>query len=169
MAFFVGKAPIELEDIKALEESTVLRRFTAEDAWTLGEMLRTRLRTQSSACVINITLASGQVLFHAVTHSGAAPDNDIWVARKRSTVMRWGVSSWYMNNKFNSGNEEAFRSKYMLGEKAGDYAIHGGGVPLRVEGVEGIVAVVIVSGLKQQEDHMVVIEGLKKLKESSPI
>jgi uncharacterized protein (UPF0303 family) len=29
-------------------------------------------------------------------------------------------------------------------------------VPLRVNGVEGVVAVVVVSGLKQEEDHMVV-------------
>lgn len=62
------------------------------------------------------------------------------------------------------GNEEAFAKKYMLGESAGTYAIHGGGVPVRVTGVEGVVAVVVVSGLKQEEDHMVVVEALKALK-----
>jgi uncharacterized protein (UPF0303 family) len=61
------------------------------------------------------------------------------------------------------GNEQKFREKFMLGEQAGTYAIHGGGVPIRVRGVEGIVAVVVVSGLKQEEDHMVVVEALKKL------
>ena len=39
----------------------------------------------------------------------------------------------------------------MLGESAGDYAIHGGGVPVRVKGVEGVVAVIVVSGLAQHE------------------
>lgn len=48
----------------------------------------------------------------------------------------------------------------MLGDRAGDYAIHGGGVPVYVRGVEGLVAVVVVSGLKQDMDHMIVVEGL---------
>ena len=51
----------------------------------------------------------------------------------------------------------------MLGEKAGQYAIHGGGVPIRVRGVEGVVGVVVVSGLKQHEDHAVVVEGMLKI------
>jgi len=63
------------------------------------------------------------------------------------------------------GNEQRFREKYMLGEQAGTFAIHGGGVPVRVTGVEGVVAVVVVSGLKQEEDHMVAVEGLKRLQD----
>ena len=59
------------------------------------------------------------------------------------------------------GDEHAFATKFALGTHAGEYAIHGGGVPVRVEGVEGVVAVVVVSGLKQEEDHMVVIEGIE--------
>ena len=59
--------------------------------------------------------------------------------------------------------EKTFADKYMLGEKAGHYAIHGGGVPIRVRGVEGVVGVVVVSGLKQHEDHAVVVEGMLEL------
>jgi uncharacterized protein (UPF0303 family) len=58
------------------------------------------------------------------------------------------------------GDEEAFAKKFGLGSKASEYAIHGGGVPVRVKGVDGLVGVVIVSGLKQEEDHMVVVEAL---------
>jgi len=64
-----------------------------------------------------------------------------------------------------SGDEAAFAAKYALGGGAGEYAIHGGGVPVRVRGVEGVVGVVVVSGLKQEEDHMVVVEGLRALRE----
>jgi uncharacterized protein (UPF0303 family) len=66
-----------------------------------------------------------------------------------------------MQNKF-QGGERAFAEKYAINNA--DYAIHGGAVPVRVRGVEGIAAVVVVSGLKQDEDHMVVIEGLEELK-----
>jgi uncharacterized protein (UPF0303 family) len=31
-----------------------------------------------------------------------------------------------------------------------------------VNGVEGVVAVVVVSGLKQEEDHMVIIECMEE-------
>ena len=63
------------------------------------------------------------------------------------------------------GDEGKFAEKYQLtGERAGEYAIHGGGVPVRVRGVEGVVGVVVVSGLKQQEDHMVVVEGVEEFK-----
>ncbi|KAJ2968166.1 hypothetical protein NUW58_g10279 [Xylaria curta] len=51
------------------------------------------------------------------------------------------------------------RRKFGMSEDvAGEYAIHGGGVPIRVAGVEGIVAVVVVSGLKQHEDHGVIVD-----------
>jgi uncharacterized protein (UPF0303 family) len=90
------------------------------------------------------------------------PDNDVWVARKRKTVLRWGASTWYMHCKFD-GDEAAFRDRYGLGNSAGEYAIHGGGIPIRVKGVEGVVAVVVVSGLKQHEDHAVIVEVMKGL------
>ena len=112
-------------------------------------------------------------MFHAVSHPGVMPDNDIWVARKRKTVLRWGMSSWAMRAKMGGTEinqassvlydvEGAFANKYALGATTGEYAIHGGGVPLRVEGVEGVVGVIVVSGLKQEEDHMVVIEALEE-------
>ncbi len=43
-------------------------------------------------------------------------------------------------------------------EESGRYAICGGGVPIRVAGVAGVVAVVCVSGLTQEEDHGVIVE-----------
>lgn len=66
-----------------------------------------------------------------------------------------------MGRKFD-GDHSKFAEKFgLFGEKAGEYAIHGGAVPVRVEGVEGIVAVVVVSGLTQAEDHQVVVESLE--------
>lgn len=143
----------------------MLPHFTADDAWKLGTSLRETLLQSPIPVVINISLASGnQLLFHTATRSGTTPDNDVWVARKKATVLRWGVSSWCMHVKM-GGNELKFGEKFALGDRAGEFAIHGGGVPVRVKGVEGVVAVVVVSGLKQEEDHMVVIEGLRGLKE----
>lgn len=64
--------------------------------------------------------------------------------------------------------ESAFVKKYALasangGAVADEYAIHGGGYPVRVKGVEGVVAVVVVSGLKQEDDHQVVAETVREV------
>jgi len=39
----------------------------------------------------------------------------------------------------------------------------GGGIPIRVKSVEGVVAVVVVSGLKQDQDHGVIVEVVQGL------
>ncbi|KAK5958055.1 hypothetical protein OHC33_001245 [Knufia fluminis] len=158
------EAPTDLAAITAQLTTITLPHFTSDDAWTIGTSLRARIRTlfPGSATVINITAAnSDTLLFHCTTSPGVNPDNDTWVSRKRATVKRWGVSSWYMHHKM-GGREDEFQRKYMLGDRAGQYAIHGGGVPVRVEGVEGVVGVIVVSGLKQHEDHQVVIEALEE-------
>lgn len=62
-----------------------------------------------------------------------------------------------MSNKFKQ-DEVAFAAKYGLGASAGEYAIHGGGWPIRVKSVEGVVGVVVVSGLKQDQDHQIVVQ-----------
>lgn len=154
--------PRDLESLAAIEQSLVFPSFTANTAWELGNALRFRLLDFPDPAVINISLAnSNQLLFHTVTRSGTQADNDTWVARKRETVLRWGFSSWYMHNKL-GGDEAKFAAKYMLGERAGNYAIHGGGFPVRVKGVEGIVGVIVVSGLKQEWDHQVIVETVEK-------
>ncbi|KJX99276.1 DUF967 domain-containing protein [Zymoseptoria brevis] len=150
--------PRELDEISQLDNSLVFPTFTSNTAWTLGSLLRTRLMAFAKPTVIDISLAHGNhCLFHATTHSGTAPDNDIWVARKRNTVLRFGSSTWYMHNKF-KGDEGAFAAKFGLGPKAGDFAIHGGGWPVKVQGVEGVVAVIVVSGLKQEQDHGIIVQ-----------
>lgn len=69
------------------------------------------------------------MLFQAAVGAGTLPDNDVWVRRKRNAVLRFGASSWFLHCKF-AGDEVAFRRKFGLGEEAaGEYAIHGGGVP----------------------------------------
>lgn len=67
-----------------------------------------------------------------------------------------------MSAKFDR-DEKAFAEKFGLSDAdAATYAIHGGAVPVMVEGVEGIVAVVVVSGLKQEQDHAVVVDVMEK-------
>ncbi|KAJ3743587.1 hypothetical protein DFH05DRAFT_1230712 [Lentinula detonsa] len=151
----------DLKTIAGIEKSLTFSSFTADTAWEVGNALRSRLLNFPIPAVVNISLAnSNQLLFHSVTRPGTQPDSDCWVARKRATVLRWGCSTWFMHNKL-GGDETAFAAKYMLGEGAGQYAIHGGGFPIRVNGVEGVVGVIVVSGLTQEQDHQVIVKTLE--------
>ncbi|KAH7138593.1 hypothetical protein B0J11DRAFT_514833 [Dendryphion nanum] len=160
-----AEAPRDIPTIQSQETSSPLPSWNATTAYRLGTLLYTRLTPFPQPTVIHISTISSppHVLFHAAVQPGTTLDNDYWVARKRNAVIRWGASTWRLHNQF-EGDEEKFAKKLGLGEKAGEYAIHGGGVPVYVKGVEGPVAVAVVSGLKQWDDHMVVVEELARLR-----
>ncbi|KAF4497230.1 hypothetical protein FAGAP_6581 [Fusarium agapanthi] len=167
----IPKPPSDLEELKADCDSFTFTSFTTEDAFVLGNLLYARLypyAVKGKPTVISIALANtSQVVFQTVTGPGTAPDNEQWVRRKRNTVLRFGNSTWFMHNKF-KGDEVAFAAKYGIADSnKGDYAIHGGAIPIRVQGVEGIVAVVVVSGLKQDEDHGVIADVIKNTTNST--
>ncbi|KOS22190.1 UPF0303 protein [Escovopsis weberi] len=166
----ISDPPSELGELANADvggEGFTLSSFTAHDAVELGHLLYARLlpftAAQGRPALISICGAGGaQVLFQMATGPGTTPDNESWVRRKRAAALRFGVSSWYLGRK-HRGDEAAFAAKFGLGpSEAGQYAIHGGAVPIRVEGVEGVVGVVVVSGLKQGEDHGVIAEVIRE-------
>lgn len=53
-----------------------------------------------------------------------------------------------------------FSDKFALKDE--DYAANGGGFPIRVKGVEGVVGVIVVSGLRQEEDHQLAVDGIRE-------
>ncbi|KAF2485554.1 hypothetical protein BDY17DRAFT_106533 [Neohortaea acidophila] len=157
--------PQDIEEIQLLDNSLVFPAFTAQTAWALGCLLRTKLQALDKPAIVDISLVHGNhCLFHCATQSGTSPDNDSWVERKRNTVLRWGTSTWYMSRKF-MGDYKTFAEKTGLGIDAARYAIHGGGWPVRVRGVEGVVAVVVVSGLKQDQDHAIIVQTVGEMLE----
>lgn len=109
--------------------------------------------------MINITATNGQTFFHALSKPGTNLDNQSWVERKRRTVLHFGRASFYMGCKLRRQNK-TIEKAFFLDEK--EYAVHGGGFPLRVKGTEGIIAVVVVSGLRQDLDHMIIYDSLKE-------
>ncbi|KAK4447426.1 hypothetical protein QBC34DRAFT_382386 [Podospora aff. communis PSN243] len=156
----------DLEALKADGDSFTLNSFTADDAWDLGHLLHARLKplaARGQSTLISISLAnSGQVVFQCVTGPGITPDHETWARRKRNAVLRWTKSTWHLSLEFKH-DEQRFKQVFQLSEEqASQYAIHGGAVPIRVRGVEGIVAVVIVSGLAQHEDHGVIVDVIKQ-------
>ncbi|GAA5924355.1 uncharacterized protein JCM15063_005610 [Sporobolomyces koalae] len=141
-------------------ESIRLSSFTSQTAHTIGESIRTYIRKNSPGkpAIVQITAGSTeQLLYFSTSDEGTLLDNKVWAERKRQSVIRWGKSTASLNIKW---PDAKIPSHYAAPEQ--QYACHGGGFPLRVKGVETIVAVVVVSGLTQEEDHQAIADVLEK-------
>ncbi|KAF2111940.1 hypothetical protein BDV96DRAFT_614338 [Lophiotrema nucula] len=159
--------PTDLEHLSREERSFTFAHFTCEHAWVIGNILRNALRTADAAAIIHISLSSNQTLFHAPSMPGLVPDTEISLQRKRATVLRWGHSTWYMQCKF-GGDDRKFAEEYGLweGERGRrEYEIRGGGYPVFVKGVEGVVGAIVVAGLDGQLAHGVVVKAIEEYKE----
>jgi uncharacterized protein (UPF0303 family) len=116
----------DVAEILRVESALVFPKFSSDTAWDLGSHIRRRIPEwlpDAPPAVVHICTANtGNVLFHAVTKPaspgavGVAPDNDVWVARKKAYVLRWNKSTYSAFHTF-KGDQEAFADKFML---AGD-------------------------------------------------
>jgi uncharacterized protein (UPF0303 family) len=141
----------------------VLRSFTHDDAWRLGNLLVELAVERDLPVTIDIRKGTQQV-FHAA-RPGTTPDNDSWIKRKVRVVYRFGASSYLVGLRAKAKGSDFNADHGLLFQ---EYSAHGGAFPVRVEGV-GIVAVATVSGLAQQDDHALVVEALRELREAQPL
>lgn len=161
---------LSLDELEALEgENVTLPYFNTEVAWQIGAHAREVARTKfSKPVLIDVTLSNGQVAFHSASKVGAVLDNDVWVERKKKTVLRFGKSSFYMGRKLASKQEASatpvtVESAFFVDGK--DYATHGGSVPIRAKKFDGLFGTLTVSGLAQEEDHLFALEVLSAIKD----
>lgn len=151
------------QSIQDQETSVVQSQFTHDDAWTLGMHCR-RLALQEFAgrsIAINVCASTGQTLFQCVLGTATSRDNDEWVRRKRNTVIRFGHSSFLVGVKL-AAKGLTIEQGLLVSQM--DYAVHGGAVPIFVSNVGGLVGVLTVSGLAQEEDHELAIKTLATVK-----
>ncbi len=145
---------LTIPDLEAEEAHLILPRFDEATALLLGHILVDLAK--GLPVVINIRNAH-RTFFHAAL-PGAQANNDNWARRKSNTALMMGRASMLIGLK----GAERQRTLATDGLSEADYADHGGAVPVRVHGV-GMVAVATVSGLPQEDDHRLVVSGLKAL------
>jgi uncharacterized protein (UPF0303 family) len=109
--------------------------------------------------MIYLALAnSSQLLFFASSGPGTFPDNMLWVKRKEAVVLRWGRSTVRMGLWL----QEMGITLELFGNDSSMYSVLGGGFPVTVKGVEGVVGVIVVSGLAPEDDHAVIVDGIQE-------
>jgi uncharacterized protein (UPF0303 family) len=144
----------DLEKIVLQESRLVFKQFDAKVAWVLGCELHKLAESLEASVVIDISLHDRQ-LFH-VAMPGTSADNADWVRRKRNTVLRCHKSPYGIGQKF-AFKSGSFHEK--TGASLQDYAMHGGGFPITLQGL-GCIGAITVSGLPQREDYSLVVRVL---------
>jgi len=136
------------------EELLQCNRFDSEMAWRLGSYVVSKARKEMLPIAVDISLA-GCCLFHWSANNAVA-DNDRWIERKSRSVMRFGHSSYFLGQRLASEQKSAIE-KHFVSET--EYAFHGGCFPIRLRDT-GVIGTITVSGLKQEDDHALVVEAL---------
>lgn len=151
----------KLDDIRKQEEELQFATFTNEMALQLGLSIIQNAREEEKAISVEI-IRNGQVLFsHAM--DGTSPDQTYWMTRKANVVRRHHHSSYYMR-LYNELKERSYFEAYSVSPQ--EYAVHGGSFPLSIQGV-GVIGSITVSGLSQEEDHELAVQGIKNLIENN--
>lgn len=148
----------KIGELQAQQKDLVLKKFDENDAWNLGLWMREQAAEKNYAVGMSVSLNHKKV-FHC-TMPGTAPLSDDWLRRKENTVYKFFKSSYEMAF-FLEGQGQTAHGRYGLAHE--DFAIAGGGVPVTVEGV-GVVGAVVVTGLPQEDDHGLAAAGIAYLK-----
>ncbi len=143
----------------AEEEALSFESFGYSDAWRLGSTLVELGTSRGLPIAISIRLGQQQV-FHAAL-IGSAATNDDWLRRKIATVLRHNTSSYAQGLL-----QRSTATDYFL---AGGYdratsALAGGAVPIRLGDM--VIGAVAVSGLAEEDDHALVIEALRAVRQA---
>ena len=100
---------------------------------------------------------NGQQLFH-LAMPGTSADNDQWIIRKCRLANRMQMSSFHVGTMLRCENT-TLEERFYLSEV--DYAPHGGCFPIYIKNT-GMIGTITVSGLPQEEDHIVVVETIRE-------
>ncbi|GGA97513.1 UPF0303 protein [Brucella endophytica] len=150
----------DIEKILVQEQVLVFDAFDEAAAFELGSRIRDIAVREGLGVAIEGGLWDRR-LFYAVT-SGATADNQEWVRRKFNVVRRFHASTYRLALEQDRA-DRMFPPHRAL--DVADYALAGGGFPIRVKGV-GVIGAVIVSGLPQREDHNLVVRALAEMLEA---
>ena len=97
-----------------------------------------------------------QIIFLYVDENLPADKHD-WLKRKANVSKRFEQSSLSVKNDLVNGNM-TLKETFALDDK--EYLAKGGSIPVFVKNA-GMIAIITVSGLHDEEDHKIIIDALK--------
>jgi uncharacterized protein (UPF0303 family) len=142
-----------LVELRQQEEELVFAAFDNHDAWRLGSLIANHAIASEFGVAIDIR-RHNIVLFRCVL-PGATSDQEEWIRRKSASVLRFEHSTALLSEQFAERNP--LGGGWLDPE---DYTLDGGSFPIRVRGA-GVIGAVTVSGLSSDEDHQMVVDGIR--------
>ncbi|MBT0768550.1 heme-degrading domain-containing protein [Kineosporia sp. J2-2] len=144
----------DVQELQKQEDELVLDSFDHADAWRLGSVITGIAQEAGHAVGIDIR-RPGLILFRSAL-PGITPDQEVWIARKSAVVLRMEASSALVDARLSAAGVDAAA----IGWLGSEYAVTGGSFPIRVRGA-GVVAAATASGLSSQDDHDLIVAGLR--------
>lgn len=141
-----------IADLEEQERELVFSAFDESTAYLLGTRIARVAYERGLKVGIDIR-RPGLVLFRAV-FPGVTADQEVWIERKAALVQRMEASGALVEARFGGFDPAS------IGWLDHRYAITSGSFPIRVRGV-GLVAVATASGLSSQEDHDLIVDGIR--------
>lgn len=136
------------------EQGLVFSAFGEQEAFDLGVIVRERALKENLGLVCDVRLWDRPLFYAAMP--GTTADNPEWVRRKANTV-RQLLKSSYRATLETEAEDRMFPVHRNL--PVADFALSGGGFPIRVDGA-GVIGAMTVSGLHEREDHEVVVAAI---------
>jgi uncharacterized protein (UPF0303 family) len=144
-----------LEQIENLEKQYVFDKFDRTTAYAIGTMMANKAINQNLPITIEVYL--NDMVVYRYSHTGSQPINMNWSIRKRNSVLMFGHSTMWLNEKL-KGDYALLSARYGLNSE--DYTLLEGSFPILTQ--SGVIGAISVSGLKPQEDHQIIVDTLNE-------
>lgn len=151
------EAKKRLAELEEQHTTLTVERFERREAWELGRYLADTALAAGHPVAVDVRTPSG-ILFHA-SLPGATDDNAAWVARKAATAFRFEAATALLEARAEVSGRNMHAPGWL---DPVTYTLAGGAVPVRVDGA-GVVAVATMSGLRSDQDHDLVVDGIRHL------
>ena len=145
------------ERVLAQQEKLIFSKFDLEELHKIGAYALELFERKDYPMAVEIRISDWKALH--ISFPGTSPENDWWMNRKSKVVNLTGNSSLYERLLSEEGKYDWFEKKKVSEE---DFAIHGGGFPIKTEKI-GLIGVILVSGLPHLMDHQIAYELLEKV------
>lgn len=145
-----------LNILEMQEEVLQFSHFTNGDAWEVGTAIVAEARRRNLHVAVSIRLNNGYTVFQ-YGFDGTNLDNERWMTRKCNTVKVKEMSSLRAYTLLQAGGETL--AEWFM--DPAEFAVCGGGFPIRVEEV-GVIGAILVSGLEHVADHDLIIKCVSK-------
>lgn len=132
-----------------------LDSFSNAIAMDMGQRIVDLARSRNQAIAVEISRLNQSVFLYV--EDGLPADKHNWLRRKANVAKYFEESSLAVRHTLEK-RAMTLEKPFGLDEK--DYIAKGGSIPVFVKNA-GLIATITVSGLRDFEDHEIIIEGLK--------